>query len=194
MSEDAQKTILRCSICGYQTIRSTRFEKHQKIHLAPVDREMFTCAHCDKPYISKQGLKHHIEDNHIDSRKKKSQGKVYKCAICDYETLCRSNLERHNNVHLAPEERQMFACELCDKKCRSKKGLQYHLKNAHVDFRNADCIPTDEVILDSLKIEMDELTSLLDDTKNTEYVAKIEDFIKMEPDDDVLFLDKDTHF
>ncbi|XP_030752957.1 zinc finger protein 224-like [Sitophilus oryzae] len=187
-SEDAQKNIHQCTICGYQTLEISHLGRHQKIHLTPEERQMFACAHCGKKYTTKYILKCHLAVNHLDSRPKGLQKKVYRCALCDYETLRSACLRQHKKVHLAPGERQMFACELCDKKYTSNRNLQDHIRRRHINSRNAGCTsPNYEVVLDSLKIEMDELDSLLDETKSSECISatneiKSEDFIKTEPD------------
>ncbi|XP_030752987.1 zinc finger protein 320-like isoform X3 [Sitophilus oryzae] len=212
-SKEARKNMQKCSICGYQTRNMIHFGQHQQIHLAPEERQMFACAYCDKKYTRKYKLKCHLADNHIESsyktikpkkinhKKKESKKKFYKCAICDFQTLHSPNLTRHKKVHLPPEERQMFACIQCNTNYRSKMGLQRHLKRGHVDSRNAEFpekSPTDEVILDSLKIELDDHALLLDDSKNSECLpvsneVKSEDFLKTEPEYVALSLNRDMH-
>ncbi|XP_030752940.1 oocyte zinc finger protein XlCOF6-like isoform X3 [Sitophilus oryzae] len=261
-SNDAQKDIRKCSICGYQTRNVTQFGRHQIIHLAPEERQLFACTFCEKKYRDKYWLKYHIQKKHHDSRSKKEQKKIYRCSLCSYQTPRKFRFETHNNIHLPPEERPMFACTQCDKKYTSNKGLQDHVKREHsrleeslkkfrcstcdyqtlrmanlrrhetihlapterqlfccthcdrkfrakvylkrhlehhIGSRNADCIPPiEEVILDSLKIEINDHALLSDEFKNDECPAmtnevKSDDFIKTEPEDVVLSLNKDTH-
>ncbi|XP_030755795.1 zinc finger protein 585A-like isoform X2 [Sitophilus oryzae] len=191
--KESQKKIYRCCTCSYQTTYKFNFNNHKKIHLAPGERQMFACLHCDKTYTRKQLLQLHLQNNKIDSRAKalkKSHKKVYRCSMCSYQTPYKSHLNTHKNTHLPPEERQRFACLHCNKTYIQKQGLQWHLKYHHTDLRNADdCTSvTDEVILDSLKIEIDDHTPLNDEFKNTECLIatnelKSEDLLKLEPDD-----------
>ncbi|XP_030764269.1 uncharacterized protein LOC115888638 [Sitophilus oryzae] len=124
----------------------------------------------------------------FDCYRSKVQKKIYRCAICSFQTKHRQSLHHHKKVHWAPEKRQMFTCAKCDKKYRLKKSLQCHLKRDHLDSRNSDSTsPTDEVILGSLKMEIDDYTPHLDDFKNAEHLAvtnkvKSEVFLKIEPD------------
>ncbi|XP_030753002.1 PR domain zinc finger protein 5-like isoform X2 [Sitophilus oryzae] len=189
-SKEVQEKVYKCGKCHYETLRRSYFTKHEQVHLAPEERQMFACEQCDKKYMSNCRLQDHVKRNHTESRLKESQ-KKFRCSICSHKSRDMANIRRHEVIHLTLEERQMFGCAHCGRKYRSKKGLQDHLKRAHIDSGNADCIspadekfvideytphlddfrnvdcasPTDEVIIDSLKIEMDELTSLLNDTK-----------------------------
>ncbi|XP_030760255.1 gastrula zinc finger protein XlCGF8.2DB-like [Sitophilus oryzae] len=265
-SKEAEKKVYKCAICGYQTIEKSNFYRHENIHLAPEERQMFACAHCDKKYTEKRRLKFHLDANHINSRSKEAEIKVYKCAICGYQTLDKPHFYRHGKIHMAPKDRQLFACAHCDKKYRTQQGLQYHLEKKHIDARskeaeeevfhcttcdihtpnksyfcshkkihlplrdrqlfacthchkkyttkyflrrhlqhnhidsgNADCtFSTDEVILDALKIEIDDLASPLDDSKNSECLSvtneiKSEDFIKTEPEDVAPIMKTEVH-
>ncbi|XP_030752968.1 zinc finger protein 54-like isoform X5 [Sitophilus oryzae] len=201
-SEDAQKNIHKCSNCDYQTIIMSNFKQHQKIHLAPEERQMFACTHCDKKYRNKDNLKHHIEKKHNVSRPNGGQKQVYSCTICGYETPRQFNFNTHKQIHLAPEERQLFACRQCDKKYTSNQTLQRHIKCSHVDSRNADCIsPNNKVILDSLKIEVNNDVPLLENHKNAACLSvtsvpskiKSEIFFKTEIEDDSPVLNNNIH-
>ncbi|XP_030754111.1 transcriptional repressor CTCF-like isoform X6 [Sitophilus oryzae] len=233
-SKDGRKNIHKCSICGYQTRNISYFKTHKQIHLAPEERTLFACIHCDKKYKTKPALKLHITANHIDSRSKDEQKNIHKCSICSYQTRNITCLKQHKRVHLALEERKLFDCVMCDKKYTTKQmlqrhfnhnhidsgkptkpklfacircdkkyalkqSLQRHLKYNHIDSRNADCIsPTDEVMLDSIKIEIDDDALPMDDLKNAECLSatseiKSEHFFKIDPDDVAPVLNNDMH-
>ncbi|XP_030752922.1 zinc finger protein 480-like isoform X2 [Sitophilus oryzae] len=190
------KKIYRCSICSYQTLRKFHFKVHKNIHLPPEERPMFPCAQCDKKYTSNTNLQDHVKRGH--SRLKESQKKV-RCSTCDYQTRRIANLRRHEAIHLAPKERQLLCCTHCDRKYRTKGFLKRHLESNHIGSRDADCIPPiEEAILDSLKIEINDHAPLSDEFKNAECPAvtnevKSDDFIKTEPDDVGLSLNKDMY-
>ncbi|XP_030752955.1 zinc finger protein 354B-like [Sitophilus oryzae] len=192
---ESQKEVHKCAMCGFQTRHKSSLRKHQKIHLAPEERRVFACAQCDRKYMLQGSLEDHINICHIDSKSK--QKKVYRCAICSFQTGHRVSLHYHKRVHMAPEEREMFICAQCNNKYKTKRGLLLHLKHGHVDSRTAES-PTDEVILDSLKMEIDDYTPHLDDFKNAERIAvtnkvKTEDFLKIELDDDTPIVNTEMH-
>ncbi|XP_030755780.1 zinc finger protein 62 homolog isoform X6 [Sitophilus oryzae] len=160
--EELQKKVYRCCTCSYQTTNKSNFNSHNKIHLAPEERRMFACPHCDNTYTRRHRLRYHLENHHIDLS--------------------------HKKIHLAPEERQMFACLHCEKTYTRKQRLQSHLENNHIDSRsrNVDCTSiTHEVILDSLKIEIDDNTPLKHEFKNSQCLSvnEVKPFLKVEPDD-----------
>ncbi|XP_030755792.1 zinc finger protein 595-like [Sitophilus oryzae] len=248
--KESQIKLYSCSLCVYQTPIRYYLFKHKKIHLAPEERRMFTCEHCGNKYTTNRCLQYHLDKNHIDSSirakaLKKSQKKVHRCSKCGFQTPYQASLYRHKKVHLAREERQLFACAHCGNKYTTKLCLQSHLVKKHTDSRakklkkvprqyrlnrhnkihfvpedrklfacqdsdktymkkqdlqhhlvnnptcsrNPDCTSvTDKVILDSLKIELDDHTPLKDEFRNTECLIttnqiKSEDLLKLEPDD-----------
>ncbi|XP_030755551.1 zinc finger protein 595-like isoform X4 [Sitophilus oryzae] len=227
--KELQKQVYTCSICSYQTPCKSHFNTHKNTHLPPEERQLFAGAHCEKTYMSKIPLRDHLHNDHTYSRVKESQKKVYRCSTCGCKTPYKHYLNRHKKIHLALEERQLFARAHCDKTYMSTIPLRDHFHNDHTYSRNAD-----EVILDSLKIEIDDHTPIKDefkyaesatseekfecflkielddvtpilnndihdDFKNAENLSvaekvKLTDFIKMEPDDNSLFLDEDAFF
>ncbi|XP_030765090.1 RE1-silencing transcription factor-like isoform X2 [Sitophilus oryzae] len=200
--KEVQKKVHTCSTCSYQTQYMSKLSRHEKVHLAPEERQMFTCAHCNNKYRTKHGLQRHLKHDHVGSREKESnesQEKVYRCTSCNHQTRHMASLRQHKKIHLAPEKQQMLVCAQCDEEFMSNRILQNHIKRDHIDSRNADCIsPNDEVVLDSLKIEIDDYTPHLDDFKNAECLSitnkvKSEDFFKIEPDDVEPVLNKNMH-
>ncbi|XP_030757383.1 zinc finger and BTB domain-containing protein 41-like isoform X1 [Sitophilus oryzae] len=131
---------------------------------------------------------------------KEAEEKVFHCTTCGFQTQYKSNFLRHKKINLLLKDRQLFACTHCNKRYTTKLGLQRHLDHNHIDSRNADCTSStdEEVILDALKIEIDDVASPLDDSKNSECLAvtneiKSEDFIKTEPEDVAPIMKTDVH-
>ncbi|XP_030760276.1 zinc finger protein Xfin-like, partial [Sitophilus oryzae] len=198
-AKEGELKVYKCAICGYQTLDKPNFYRHEKIHMAPEDRQLFACAHCDKRYTIKQTLRRHLEKKHIDARSKEAEEEVFHCTKCDIHTPYKSNFCSQKKIHLPLKDRQLFACTHCNKKYTTKYFLRRHLEHNHIDSRNADCtFSTDEVILDALKIEIDDLASPLDDSKNSECLSvtneiKSEDFIKTEPEDVAPIMKTEAH-
>ncbi|XP_030755549.1 zinc finger protein 197-like isoform X3 [Sitophilus oryzae] len=232
--KESQKKVYRCSTCSYQTPYKSHLNAHNNIHLPPEKQKLkksHRCSTCSyqTPYKSHLNRHNNIHLPLEERQLKELQKQVYTCSICSYQTPCKSHFNTHKNTHLPPEERQLFAGAHCEKTYMSKIPLRDHLHNDHTYSRNAD-----EVILDSLKIEIDDHTPIKDefkyaesatseekfecflkielddvtpilnndihdDFKNAENLSvaekvKLTDFIKMEPDDNSLFLDEDAFF
>ena len=59
----------------------------------------------------------------------------YKCSICNYETLEKSNLKRHfDSVH---EKKKPHKCTICENSFSDKGGLKKHLDTVHGEKRKA---------------------------------------------------------
>ncbi|XP_030755787.1 zinc finger protein 184-like isoform X10 [Sitophilus oryzae] len=182
----------RCSICSRKTPHNLTLNKHKQIHLPPEERQLkvYRCSMCSYKTPHNFTLNKHkrIHLPPEERQWKELQKKTYRCCTCSYQTTNKSNFNNHKKIHLAPEERQMFACLHCEKTYTRKQRLQSHLENNHIDSRsrNVDCTSiTHEVILDSLKIEIDDNTPLKHEFKNSQCLSvnEVKPFLKVEPDD-----------
>ena len=72
----------------------------------------------------------------------KTPGDKYVCDICDYQTVHKSNLTRHQKTHWdAPgtPELQHFLCNVCGKGYKSRYGLSLHTKSIHENTFKYEC-------------------------------------------------------
>ncbi|XP_030755782.1 zinc finger protein 585A-like isoform X8 [Sitophilus oryzae] len=189
-----ERRLFGCAHCDKKYMSKRTLQVHLHIDhtdsrakgLKESQKKIYRCSICSYQTPYKSYLNAH---NNIHLPPEERQLKVYRCSMCSYKTPHNFRLNEHNKIHLAPEERRMFACPHCDKTYTRKQRLRDHLENHHIDLRNPDGTSvTEEVILDSLKIEIDDHTPLKDEFKNTECLIatnqiKSEDLLKLEPDD-----------
>ncbi|XP_030755545.1 zinc finger protein 600-like isoform X2 [Sitophilus oryzae] len=194
--KESQKKVYRCSTCSFQTPYKSHLKAHNNIHLPPEEQKLkksHRCSTCSYQTPYKSHLNRH-NNIHLPPEQQKLK-KSHRCSLCSYRTPYKYHLKKHKNIHLPPEERQLFAGAHCEKTYMSKIPLRDDLHNDHTCSRNAGCTSvTDEVIIDSLKIEIDDHTPLKDEFKHAESATneeKSECFLKIEPDDVTPILNND---
>eukprot|EP00088_Acartia_fossae_P034948 TRINITY_DN3593_c0_g1_i2.p1 TRINITY_DN3593_c0_g1~~TRINITY_DN3593_c0_g1_i2.p1 ORF type:complete len:461 (-),score=18.15 TRINITY_DN3593_c0_g1_i2:122-1504(-) len=112
---------LECKLCS-KSFKSEDTSDYRS-HIASHRNEdgMFSCSQCNKK-IEKWG--HFIQHmyKHRDSWKK-----PFKCQFCDYTSINRSNILKHENgQHLNPSERK-YNCAICDKSFKTLNNLSQHI-------------------------------------------------------------------
>lgn len=106
---------------------STDLKEHQKSHS---DEKQFVCSYdeCNKSYKSRTSLMRHIKSNHKDIR-------PFECNSCDKAFHSKSQLEKHQLVHVHDRK---YECDLCEFTCKHKDYLVQHMKS-HSDERPFVC-------------------------------------------------------
>ena len=89
--------------------------------------ELFKCQICDRSYLSKYSLNHHMIIH--------DESKVFKCDVCFKSFVSRSKLKVHYRTHTGEKP---FACQVCDKKFALKSNLVQH-QAIHSDVRPFKC-------------------------------------------------------
>ena len=77
-----------------------------------------------------------------ESFAEKTPGDKYVCDICDYQTVHKSNLTRHQQTHwdaAETPELQHFLCNVCGKRYKSRYGLSLHTKSIHENTFKYEC-------------------------------------------------------
>ncbi|CAH2003607.1 unnamed protein product [Acanthoscelides obtectus] len=129
------RIIYKCSYCAYKTTRKSNYSRHILKHSETAGNcEFSRCIHCYASYRSRKGLNDHIIRKHPDFIASVSC-KIHECKRCAFKTTVKSNFLSHILKHSeAVDDYKFNVCVHCEKKFRSKTGLNDHLIKKHPDF------------------------------------------------------------
>ncbi|XP_059047572.1 zinc finger protein 93-like [Achroia grisella] len=111
-----------CTVC-HKMIRVDLVKIHARIHS---DRQQFTCAECDKCFVSRASYEHHLKYTQahaaVDILK-------YKCSMCDKGYRSRGELRDHVNYqHMGKTQHK---CPICGKALATRRCITRHVRRAH---------------------------------------------------------------
>ena len=97
---------------------------HQNLGEDKSQNKDYQCEFCEKSFNKSVSLKVHIRKLHKNPRKD--------CKLCEKKSFASTSaLKKHmDDVHKGLKK---FKCELCDKKFKSKVGIEYHKNFFHGD-------------------------------------------------------------
>lgn len=129
VSDEYNWIILNCNDNFHETIElsthqtNTHLNKEKQINNNTKQHE---CFYCKKSFSTKRK-----RDNHIEGGcKSNTTSKNLKCNICDYETIYKANIRRHNrNIHKIGGPRNSYICELCGFITKYRHCLGRHIKS-----------------------------------------------------------------
>lgn len=102
---------------------------HEYQHGMQRPKKEFFCNICNKLYVQRQGLKHHIRVWHEGIKSER----LHKCSLCDKAYTQDHNLKHHmQSVH---EGLRLFKCDSCDKDYTTRQGLKHHVKVVHLGYK-----------------------------------------------------------
>ena len=85
-----------------------------------------SCHICNKTFITKKGLNHHIRKHNDDTQ--------FECSICKRKFVSIYNLKRH----IASHDTKKFNCNICDRFFATNNGLVDHQK-IHFQEKSFTC-------------------------------------------------------
>ena len=140
--------LFNCQICHRSYSSKYSLNRHMKVH---DESKAFKCDVCLKLFSTKEELKDHYRTH--------TGEKPFACQICDKKFARKSDLVRHQATHrddrpfkcsICPEGRYFktkdclikhmilhnkpkFSCSFCDYKSYTKRDLNTHIKNKHIN-------------------------------------------------------------
>ena len=133
-----------CQICGRMYRSAGSLYYHLKTH----EKKKFECKICNKAFINKQVLAHHINshlgekpfqcrfcdqrfgqlNSRINHERLHTKEKPYKCEICPASFTQKTSLVQHRRTHSGEKP---YECDLCAAKFSQPGSLKLH-RNTHL--------------------------------------------------------------
>ncbi|CAH0564924.1 unnamed protein product [Brassicogethes aeneus] len=140
---------LKCSKCGYATLRKENFKAHLRIH----DKNKYLkCHFCEYMAAQLQALNAHMLSKHRLENKGENEikitSKIHQCPKCLYSSVRKANYDNHikvclklENVILSIKEDTVkwYKCEICHYKTIKKSNLIKHRKT-HNKIKELKCL------------------------------------------------------
>lgn len=137
-----------CDLCNKNFIRRTNYKqhmesKHPNVPLKPMDGptdyrinpvqlkrtiSSWECYMCHRDFAQNDGLREHFHVKHTSV--------PVLCTICGKQVKTKSYLRRHMEKH---NKERSHACDKCDKRFTSRRGLLSHRKKVHNVFVGGKC-------------------------------------------------------
>ncbi|CAO2602117.1 Zinc finger protein ZFAT [Lemmus lemmus] len=108
----------KCSLCEYATRSKSNLKAHMNRHST---EKTHLCDMCGKKFKSKGTLKSH-------KLLHTSDGKQFKCTVCDYTAAQKPHLLRHMEQHASFKP---FRCAHCHYSCNISGSLKRHYNRKH---------------------------------------------------------------
>jgi len=135
-SEHRRDSTFSCTFCSFKDQKFSHFSSHIRKHTS---ERPFVCTICNVAFKALKSLKSHILVIH-------NGVSVYRCHQCsmkfnrDQEELYKLHRESHT-------DQRPFACTECDKRYRSRHGLQKHVRQVHKKERKYVCTQCDKAYI-----------------------------------------------
>uniref|UniRef100_A0A336K6A2 CSON010192 protein n=1 Tax=Culicoides sonorensis TaxID=179676 RepID=A0A336K6A2_CULSO len=123
-----------CNVCNPPVLfgSSEQYRTHLNVVHFNKTKEKEECPQCKK-MIRKQGLAHHIRQQHTNICRKEK----YECPTCNKIFFNKKGLEIHTVIHL-PEDQKLFRCRFCGRSFNYKQHLLAH-ERSHTGEKPFKC-------------------------------------------------------
>ncbi|ERL93188.1 hypothetical protein D910_10485 [Dendroctonus ponderosae] len=119
-----KRKVLKCAACPKMFFSEMGLRKHKKNHLSDGISTTYICSECSETFSSKLIYQRHVHTIHNKSRQ-------YECKICDKVFYRGDALKMHlTNIHMQGKA-EGLQCPSCNRKFKSNKYLQDHMKSFH---------------------------------------------------------------
>ena len=109
-----------CTLCDYQAVNKSRFNKHMLSHS---DERPYPCSMCSLKFKSKVDLKKHELKVHLQP-----EVRNHKCNYCGKGFKHHSNLREHIKLHTGD---WAATCKICDKNFAQLCNYRLHMRKNH---------------------------------------------------------------
>ncbi|XP_023312270.1 zinc finger protein 184-like [Anoplophora glabripennis] len=126
-----RKVLYKCDKCIYETESEIRFTAHCARH--ENNLRAYGCESYDYETENKKLLLKHL-----------LKVQMYRCSVCNYETIYSKHMEGHQLKHKDPSQVQMYKCKDCNYETKYKYAVKKH-QVKHKDpsliqmYRCSDC-------------------------------------------------------
>ena len=120
----------RCehSDCHFRAMKPSILREHMKVH---VNKKEYECDMCDYRTNLRSSLSNHKKKKHVLSDEAlQANNQTFKCSQCDYTGGTFTQLRKHQNTHLSPEDKP-FKCDKCSYTASTKFAVTMHIDLKH---------------------------------------------------------------
>ncbi len=117
-----------CKFCNkaFEHYKSYDLKIHVNTHHR-LDKQLFVCEFCAKPFYSSGALSLHIK-----MHKDQKSGQIFTCDECEFKTVSQKYLRKHKRLHhRSLDTPQTYFCDQCNYTSHLQKNLTRHIWEKH---------------------------------------------------------------
>nr|CAH7715104.1 unnamed protein product [Callosobruchus chinensis] len=130
----ASSKLYRCKKCIYITRTKDSYRKHLLKHPKTAGLiKPTTCIHCNAEFRSQLSHDDHVVKKHPGCIKSVTR-KLHSCTECPYQTIIKSNFDKHVSIHSKTTTSDFSKCIYCDAMFKNKVSVDDHIVKNHPNF------------------------------------------------------------